>query len=100
MLNVIRKGRWTTYRINEDYEQQPEQLDFADMPEMPIELKKTDRIIYEFVLANKMITTQQVVDIVDTISTRQGALRAIKRLIQKGLLEQRKQGKDSFYVLT
>lgn len=99
MLNVIRKGRWTTYRVNEDYEQKPEQLNFSDMPEVAVELNKTDRTIYEFVLANKMITTQQVVDIVDSISTIQGALRAINRLIQKDLLEKKKQGRNYFYVL-
>ena len=99
LLNVIRKGRWTTYGINKDYEQKPEQMDFSDMPEISIELNKTDRTIYEFVLANKMITTQQVVDIVDSISTIQGALRAINRLIQKDLLEKKRQGRSCFYIL-
>lgn len=52
-------------------------------------------MIYQYVKANGMITTQQVVDIVDAISTTQGALVAISRLMKKNLLK--KIGKESIY---
>lgn len=56
-------------------------------------------MIYQYVKANGMITTQQVVGIVDAISTTQGALVAISRLMKKNLLKKNRQGKHIFYTL-
>lgn len=99
MLIVERRGRWTTYQINEQYEIQPEQLGLVDISISNPNLNKTDQIIYQFIQANGMITTQQVVDIIDTISTMQGASVAINRLIKKGLLVKNQQGRHVFYTI-
>lgn len=58
---------------------------------------ETDKTIYEFVLANDIITTRQIVDLVPTISTLQGALAAINRLADKGLVVKERQGRRVFY---
>lgn len=99
MLITERRGRWTTYSINKDYVDQLEQLDLSDIPSYEVELNKTDQQIYQFVKANKIITTQQVVDLVDKISTVQGASVAINRLIDKDLLKKMRQGRHVFYCL-
>lgn len=99
MLVVERRGRWTTYQINGEYEIQPEQLDLVDMSMSNIDLNRTDQLIYQFIQVNGMITTQQVVDIIDSITTMQGASVAINRLIKKGLLKKNQQGRHVFYTI-
>ena len=99
MLVVERRGRWTTYQINTEYEIQPEQLGLVDISISTVDLKKTDQMIYQFVQTNGMITTQQSVDMVDSISTVQGASVAVNRLIDKGLLEKNRQGRHVFYTI-
>ena len=99
MLIAEKRGRWTTYRINAEYEIQPEQMNLADISISKVDLNKTDQLIYQFVQANGMITTQQVVDMIDTISTTQGASVAINRLIEKGLLKKVRQGRHVFYAM-
>lgn len=99
MLIVERRGRWTTYQINTEYEIQPEQLDLVDISISTVDLKKTDQLIYQFVQTNGMITTQQIVDMVDSISTVQGASVAINRLISKGLVVKNRQGRHVFYTI-
>lgn len=99
MLNVERRGRWTTYQINVGYEKQSEQMELIDVFVSNVDLNKTDQLIYEFVQANGMITTQQVVDIIDTVSTTQGASVAINRLIKKDLLQKNRKGRHIFYTI-
>lgn len=98
MLIVERRGRWTTYQINTEYIIQPEQMELVDMLSPEVDLNKTDQLIYQFVCANGMITTQQIVDVVDRISTKQGASVAINRLIDKELLVKVRQGRNVFYT--
>ena len=99
MLEVERRGRWTTYQVNANYEKQPEQMELIDVLIPKVDLNKTDQLIYQFAQANGMITTQQVVDIIDTVSTTQGASVAINRLITKGLLKKNRKGRHVFYTL-
>ena len=99
MLIVEKRGRWTTYQINEEYEKQPEQIELVDVFSSEVDLNKTDQLIYQFVQANGMITTQQVVDVIESISTTQGASVAINRLIKKDLLKQNRNGRHVFYTL-
>lgn len=99
LLIIERKGRWTTYCINDDYVIQSEQLHVDDISIAEKKLNKTDQLIYQFVQANGLITTQQVLDIIDTISTMQGASVAINRLINKDLLKKERQGRHVYYVL-
>ena len=99
MLGVANRGRWTTYYINTKYSSVPQQLELNDITTTTIDLNQTDQLIYEYVKANGMITSQQVVDIIDTISTKQGASVAINRLIDKDLLKKNRQGRHIFYTL-
>ena len=99
MLVVERHGRWTTYYINTEYESHSKQIELNDISITTADLNRTDQSIYEYVRVNGMITTQQVVDIIDTISTTQGASVAINRLIKKKLLKKNRQGKHVFYTL-
>ena len=97
MLIANKKGRWTDYRLNEDYEIQPEQVDLMDMHLPEITFKnETDRIIYEYAKENGFITTAQVIQ-ATRISTRQGAVLALNRLISRGLLHSSGKGKSTIY---
>lgn len=99
-LIAEKRGRWTTYHLNTEYVFKPEQLNLEDISIPEVELNNTDQLIYQFVQTNGMITTQQVVDIIDSISTKQGASVAINRLIKKKLLSKSRQGRHIFYTLT
>ena len=99
MLTSEHRGRWTTYSINKNYVQQPEQMELSDVLVSKIELNSTDQQIYEFIQANKMITTQQVVDMVEKISTLQGASVALKRLMEKKLIKKERKGRHIYYCL-
>lgn len=98
MLIPERKGRWTTYRINNEYVIQPEQMTIQDMTAPEMILNETDQKIYDYVKANGMITSQQVVDIT-TISTLQGASVALNRMIKRGLLTKQRKGRHIYYIL-
>ncbi len=97
MLIPEKKGRWTTYHLNDEYIIQPEQMTIQDMLETEIILNETDQKIYNFVRANGMITAQQVVEITD-ITTLQGASVALNRMIKKGLLRKQRKGRHIFYL--
>ncbi len=99
LLQSEKRGRWTTYHINMNYEIVPEQINISDVPTLEVKMNDTDKMIYQFIIANGMITTQQVVDIIDKISTKQGASVALNRLINKGLIEQVRKGKHVYYKL-
>jgi len=99
LLQSENRGRWTTYHINMNYEIVPEQINISDISTLEVKMNNTDKLIYQFIVANEMITTQQVVDIIDKISTKQGASVALNRLIEKGLIEQVRKGKHVYYKL-
>lgn len=100
MLVSESKGRWTTYTINKEYQQVPEQLNLSDIESTEIIFgSETDRIIFQYIRANGLITTKQVV--ANTrISTQQGASAALNRLIGRGLIEKRGSGHNVYYVLS
>ncbi len=82
MLNADKKGRWTTYRLNENYEIRPEQFEFRDIHHEEVMLQnETDQSIYEYIKANGFITTQQVVELT-RITTAQGANAALGRMMK------------------
>ncbi len=97
MLIPEKRGRWTTYYINNEYIIQPEQMTMQDMLETEMILNKTDQKIFDYVRANGMITAQQVVDITD-ITTLQGASVALNRMIKRGLLTKQRKGRHVFYL--
>ena len=100
MLVSEPKGRWTTYTINKEYQQVPEQLNLSDIESTEIIFgSETDRIIFQYIRANGLITTKQVV--ANTrISTQQGASAALNRLIGRGLIEKKGSGHNVYYVLS
>ena len=97
MLLVSPNGRWTTYRLNEEYKAQAEQLNLYDIPPSQPDLIDTDQLIYEFICENGFITTQQVVAIT-RITTTAGASIALDRLIKKELVEKKRNGRHIYYV--
>lgn len=97
LLKSENRGRWTTYHINMEYEVVPEQMNINDIAIHEIAMNKSDRQIYQFIFANGMITTQQMVGIVDAISTTQGASVALNRLMKKGLIVQERHGRHVIY---
>ena len=93
------RGRWSTYYINSDYVKNPAQIDISAIIDKSVELNATDKQIFDFVKINGMITTQQVVDITPSIGTTSGASVALNRLIEKGLMKKKRQGRHIFYTL-
>ena len=99
MLIAEKHGRWTTYYINTEYKSFPEQLELNDISTAVVDLNQTDQLIYQYVKVNGMITTQEVVNTIDTITTVQGASVAMNRLIKKDLLKKNRKGRHIFYTL-
>ena len=93
------RGRWSTYYINSDYVKNPAQIDIPAIIDKSVELNATDKQIFDFAKINGMITTQQVVDITPSIGTTAGASVALNRLIKKGLMKKKRQGRHIFYTL-
>lgn len=99
MLITDRKGRWTSYKINIDYETKAEQLQFAAPSSDMTALKnETDKIIYEYIKANGFITTHQILGIT-RITTMAGASVALGRLMDAKLIEKVRQGRKFIYQL-
>lgn len=99
MLIADKKGRWTSYSLNEEYKIEPERIDLGDIPIQECEFKnESDRIIYEYIKVNRFITTKQTVDIT-RITTTAGASVALGRLIKAGLVRKVRKGKQVIYTL-
>lgn len=99
MLIADKKGRWTSYKLNESYEIQPEQFEFRDIHHEEVMLQnETDQSIYEYIKANGFITTQQVVELT-RITTAQGANAALGRMMKQSLIRKVRRGKHFIYEL-
>ncbi len=93
------KGRWTTYTINLNYKKKAEQLDISDIESTEISFtNESDRIIYNYICSNGMITSKQVISITK-IGTLQGASVALNRLIKRNLIKKVGKSHDTHYVL-
>ena len=100
MLIANKKGRWTDYRLNEDYEIQPDQIRQVEFsPVEPRFRNDTDKAIYDYICANGFITAHQVLDIT-RIATTQGANVALGRLMKMGLIKKIRKGRQFIYQLT
>ncbi len=100
MLIANKKGRWTDYRLNEEYEIQPEQFQQMEFSTPEPELRnETDRMIYRYIRTNGFITTHQVLEIT-RIGTPQGANVALGRLMKMGLIIKIRKGRQFIYQLT
>ena len=97
LLIANKNGRWTSYRLNTDYQIAAEQVEISDITNQSVTFKnETDRIIYEYAKTNGFITSAQVQQIT-SIKSRQGASVALNRLIKRGLLRMNKKGKLTIY---
>ena len=93
------KGRWTTYTINKEYKLECEQLEIADIDIAEISFKnEADRLIYNYIRENGLITTSQVLTIT-RIGTKQGASVALNRLIKRGLIKKVGVSHGTHYIL-
>ena len=100
MLVAVNKRRWTTYHINDGFGQIDLQVDYSD-PKLPIDsLNSTDQAIIKLIQAKGRIKSVDVVENVDDVSTVQGAVKAINRLIDRGIIEKCRQGRSIYYQLT
>lgn len=98
MLLVDRKGRWTSYQLNEAYQKEPEQLELTDITPRQIKLSnETDRKVYDYIRTNGFITSDQVMSVSDKVNTRAGATAALRRLMKQGLIEKHRSGKHVVY---
>lgn len=94
-----KKGRWTSYQLNDHYEVHPEQININDLVPAEIRFKNsTDQTIYHYIRTNGFITTHQIVEITN-ISTLQGASVALGRLMRAGLVIKVRKGKHFIYQL-
>ena len=100
MLVAVNKRRWTTYHINDGFGQIDLQVDYSD-PKLPIDsLNSTDQAIINLIQAKGRIKSVDVVENVDDVSTVQGAVKAINRLIDRGIVQKCRQGRSIYYQLT
>ena len=99
MLVPDRKGRWTSYHLNEEYVIRPEQMELIDIQPGDISFKnETDKAIFDYIRTNGFITANQVLGIT-RIKTTQGANVALGRLIKAGLVVMVRKGRHIIYQL-
>ena len=98
MLLIDHKGRWSSYRLNEEYKTQPEQMELTDFPPQNVSIERdSDQKINDYICANGFITSDQVISIVESINTRSGATAALRRLINQGLVVKEQVGRQFIY---
>lgn len=98
MLLNDHKGRWSSYRLNEGYKNDSEQMALSDTAEREITIRlESDRQIFEYICTNGFITSDQVIAVVDSINTRSGATAALRRLVAKNLIEKERKGRQIIY---
>lgn len=99
MLLADKKGRWSSYKLNKDYVEKPEQLNMGDIVANELTFKnKSDKIIYDYIKENGFITTNQIISITD-ITTKSGATAGLRRLRDANLVQKNQKGKKVFYTL-
>ena len=98
ILIAIKKGRWTSYRLNTDYIIPGEQLQVEDVSAEINFRNDTDKIIYQYIVANGFITTPQILGITK-IKTTQGANVALGRLMNANLVKKVRKGRQFIYEL-
>ena len=99
MLVQNSKGRWTSYRLNVEYEKVLKPIDlFDENIEELVFTNKTDRAIYEYIRANGFVTSHQIVGIT-RISSRSGANNALRRLIDAGYVQKVREGRHFIYKM-
>lgn len=98
LLYANRKGRWTSYSLNTEYQIPAEQTQIEIHPELIVFKNETDQIIYEYIRTNGFITVQQVLGIT-RITTSQGANTALGRLMDAELIRKVRKGRQFIYEI-
>ncbi|MBR6557460.1 MAG: putative DNA binding domain-containing protein [Clostridia bacterium] len=98
ILLAIRKGRWTSYRLNTEYIIPGEQLQVEDVSSEISFKNDTDKIIYQYIVTNGFITSPQILGITK-IKTSQGANVALGRLMSANLIKKVRKGRQFIYEL-
>lgn len=98
LLLADKNGRWSSYRLNPDYQIPPEQIQLPFQQEIPKFKIEADQRIYEYIKANGFITSKQALDITK-ITTPQGVSVALQRLTKAGLIQKKRVGKQFIYSL-
>ena len=98
LLLVNWKGRWSSYQVNENYQPEAEQIDLSDIfSDDQDSLRKSDKMIYEYICTNGFITSSQVISLVPDITTKSGTTAALRRLIKGQLIEKVREGRQFIY---
>lgn len=96
LLLMNHKGPWTTYRLNREYQR----TETMPEPEITVSealgLNPTDRLIYEYLCENELITKKQIKEIT-RIKSDEGARTAVLRLMKKDLIEKMRRGRFVYY---
>ncbi len=99
LLVPNRRGRWTSYTINENYEKSEEQLEWTDISQKEELFKnETDKLIYDYICSNGFITPSQVIEITN-ITSHSGACAALKRLSDRDLLKKERKRRQFIYLI-
>lgn len=98
LLLADKNGRWSSYRLNPDYQIPPEQIQLPFQQEIPKFKIEADQRIYEYIKANGFITSKQALDITK-ITTPQGVSVALQRLTKAGLIQKKRVGRQFIYSL-
>lgn len=98
LLLADKNGRWSSYRLNPDYQIPPEQIQLPFQQEIPKFKIEADQRIYEYIKANGFITSKQALDITK-ITTPQGVSVALQRLTKAGLIQKKRLGRQFIYSL-
>lgn len=98
LLTVNKKGRWTSYYLNEEYRIPAEQTELAIQTNSELFDNQTDKTIFEYIAANGFITSHQILNIT-RINTLQGANVALGRLMRADLVVKVRKGKHFIYEL-
>lgn len=97
MLIIDLKGRWTSYKINNNYQKEKDQIEDKLLEDDNLKFNnESDKIIYEYICVNGFITSKQVTEITK-IKTSQGANLALGRLMKKGLISKIRKGRSFIY---
>ena len=96
--NLLLVNRWSSYQVNENYQPEAEQIDLSDIfSDDQDSLRKSDKMIYEYICTNGFITSSQVISLVPDITTKSGATAALRRLIKGQLIEKVREGRQFIY---
>lgn len=92
-------GKSHKYILNENYELKENDKTVVNSKSDISNLNNNEVKIISYVSKNGKITSSDVMDLIDTIATNQGAYKALNRLTEKELLTKVKDGRTVYYVL-